>query len=403
MYKSIILLFAFVLGVASCNESDKYKLKWKPKKNTPLYYKITKNIVHDKYGNQKENQMSFDVFGNLFFDAQNIDEYALLSRKNRKEIDLVFVRYHDVPFFSERVNKQDLIALLKNGVSSKLTFDNHGNIINGYLNNSRRDFVSVMFELPVNKVGVDDYWKLSVNLINRQGIMEVIDTQDNNEVVLSNVRETETGKVAVMRYNLKSYLVGTVFSPQYKLERINLLVQLKCIAEFNINDGYLVNLSGLYSVKQSGFQRIDKLCKFEVTKVNYVPDNVLKLARGEQVGLSREEINRLISKLDTVEKPEQTADTISSAVEKKSIAELERKAPPKTVSYKVQILAAKNKVPLNSELFKGIDNHVVELIEDNQEYKYNYVIDKNCSYKEAVELRNKMICKGFKDAFIIRH
>jgi N-acetylmuramoyl-L-alanine amidase len=66
------------------------------------------------------------------------------------------------------------------------------------------------------------------------------------------------------------------------------------------------------------------------------------------------------------------------------------------VVFMVQITSGTNSVPLNSQLFEGLES-VTEFKADNY---FKYATGNNLSYSEAAELRNKIKTR-FKDAFII--
>ena len=403
MYKVIsILLLAVLVIVSSCNEDKKYRLKWKPEQDNPLYYHISKEIISD---NVPENyKFSSDILGELFFEKPPIDEYAILSRINKKETNLVFVRYNDVLYIPDPIDEQTLHSLLNNGIISKLTFDNQGNITDGYLSKSRRNFVSVMFELPKYKVAAGDVWKLKVNLIDNQKILRIISRNDDIQVIFKRVRQNGLNQIAVLHYDLSSYLEGNIFTTGYKVERVNMLVQLKAIAEFDISNHYLINLKGVYSVKQSGTDGLDRLTRFEIQKVDYLPENVLKLARGEYVGLSEMEIQRLIAEINKKKKEQDTGrvEVFERDEQEQAPVYYEHFEPDSQKKYRVQILATKNRVPLNSELFNDVVEPITEIIEENQPYRYNYWVGETYTYDEAQTLKQKMIKKGFKDAFIVK-
>jgi N-acetylmuramoyl-L-alanine amidase len=70
--------------------------------------------------------------------------------------------------------------------------------------------------------------------------------------------------------------------------------------------------------------------------------------------------------------------------------------PSPEVTFMVQITSSNKPVPLNSQVFAGLDN----LYEFRQDNFYKYATGKSLTYSEAAELRNR-IKDRFRDAFII--
>ena len=83
------------------------------------------------------------------------------------------------------------------------------------------------------------------------------------------------------------------------------------------------------------------------------------------------------------------------------ISSKEKKRENCPIIYQVQIASSKAKLSLTSKLFKPVINRVKVIVKENEELKYKYTIGNECSYENAVEIKNEMRGIGFKGAFII--
>ena len=68
--------------------------------------------------------------------------------------------------------------------------------------------------------------------------------------------------------------------------------------------------------------------------------------------------------------------------------------------YKVQIRASTEVIPKHK--FKKLSMNVQEVVYSEGFFKYKYFVGIGSSFEDAQKIRNKVIAKGFKDAFIVK-
>jgi len=75
----------------------------------------------------------------------------------------------------------------------------------------------------------------------------------------------------------------------------------------------------------------------------------------------------------------------------------------KSQKFKVQILASKTKIPLNSRLYSHLKYKVTETYDENEPvYKYKYRIGEGYFFDKAMELKLYARSNGFKGAFLVK-
>lgn len=68
--------------------------------------------------------------------------------------------------------------------------------------------------------------------------------------------------------------------------------------------------------------------------------------------------------------------------------------------YKVQILASTAPVNFKKKRFKSLDMRIEEYVFKGRKYAYHYMVGREYDIDDAKKLRDKLISKGFEDAFI---
>ncbi len=98
---------------------------------------------------------------------------------------------------------------------------------------------------------------------------------------------------------------------------------------------------------------------------------------------------RVITKPDTVSKPD--------SVKKTPIAKTEEKPIPNGIIFKVQLSASAKKIDLTPSNFKGLKN--ISCITSNNLYKYMY--GETSNYEDSKKLLQEAKAKGFESAYLI--
>ena len=244
----------FITTLAFSQTKEKISLEWKISKNDTLKYKTTMNAIKEK-SDVTSKKDSTSIFSGKDFEKirESLSEInsdmkyqtnLLVNKKNEKQIDIEMLMFSDEKDNSteklkelmsklkvdkqqnekkkKKKNKNDevekdslnfknlykgLISLNGNVVlRGRIT--NTGEIISTYYKNSQKNLISVLFELPNRKVEIGEKWKLNTSLIEMDQNFSCDSLSNENSVYIEQITEKDGDKIAVIKYNIKEYVIG---------------------------------------------------------------------------------------------------------------------------------------------------------------------------------------------------
>ena len=244
----------FIKTLAFSQTKEKISLEWKISKNDTLKYKTTMNAIKEK-SEVTSKKDSTSIFSGKDFEKirESLTEInsdmkyqtnLFVNKKNEKQIDIEMLMFSDEKDNSteklkelmsklkvdkqqnekkkKKINKNDevekdslnfknlykgLISLNGNVVlRGRIT--NTGEIISTYYKNSQKNLISVLFELPNRKVEIGEKWKLNTSLIEMDQNFSCDSLSNENSVYIEQITEKDGDKIAVIKYNIKEYVIG---------------------------------------------------------------------------------------------------------------------------------------------------------------------------------------------------
>ena len=244
----------FITTLAFSQTKEKISLEWKISKNDTLKYKTTMNAIKEK-SEVTSKKDSTSIFSGKDFEKirESLSEInsdmkyqtnLFVNKKNEKQIDIEMLMFSDEKDNSteklkelmsklkvdkqqnekkkKKKNKNDevekdslnfknlykgLISLNGNVVlRGRIT--NTGEIISTYYKNSQKNLISVLFELPNRKVEIGEKWKLNTSLIEMDQNFSCDSLSNENSVYIEQITEKDGDKIAVIKYNIKEYVIG---------------------------------------------------------------------------------------------------------------------------------------------------------------------------------------------------
>jgi hypothetical protein len=251
------LLFISTLAFSQTNE--KVSLEWKISKNDTLKYKTTMNAIKEKSVVSSKKDSTSIFFGKDFEKIrESLSEInsgmkyqtnLFVNKKDEKLIDIEILMLNEekgnsIEKFKEIISQEKvenqqkgkkkkdkkkideiekdslnfknlykgLISLTGNVVlRGRIT--NAGEIVSTYYKNSQKNLISVLFELPNRKVEIGEKWKLNLSLIEMDQNFVCDSLSNENSVYIEQIIEKDGDKIAVIKYNIKEYVIGDFRNP----------------------------------------------------------------------------------------------------------------------------------------------------------------------------------------------
>src|SRR5690606_18646859 len=88
-----------------------------------------------------------------------------------------------------------------------------GPIHSFWVKNDQKNLIALFFQLPENPVKIGDKWSLEVNFIGNDQTFVCDNAYKTNEVTLTDIKEVNGEKIAVLEYNLIEFVEGSVEAP----------------------------------------------------------------------------------------------------------------------------------------------------------------------------------------------
>lgn len=295
----LLLLSTFAFS----QTKEKISLEWKISKNDTLKYKTTMNAIKEKKETSNKND-STSIFSGKEFEkireslsdinsGMKYQTNLYLNKKDEKIIDIVMLMFNEENNDSSEKLKE-LMSSVKDENSKKgkkkkgknkfdeiekdsLNFknlykglvglngniilrgriSNTGEIISTYYKNSQKNLISVLFELPNRKVEIGEKWKLNLSLIEMDQNFVCDSLSKENSVFIEEILEKDGDKIAVIKYNVKEYVIGDFNNPMggmFGMENDNkTFMKISHIATgyFSISKGKWINYEGIMEIESN--------------------------------------------------------------------------------------------------------------------------------------------------------
>ena len=135
-----------------------------------------------------------------------------------------------------------------------------------WINNNQKNLVSIFFELPTHPVKVGDTWKLDINLIGNDQNFTCDSSYKMNEVTLTDIKNVNGEKIAVIKYDIVEYVKGIFNTPSFMggdgAQNTMMRFSHQAIAEFSVDKGRWVSYDGIMSGNTTGLMTSSNKTKF---------------------------------------------------------------------------------------------------------------------------------------------
>lgn len=318
------LLLALITFVSYGQKNQSVDLRWKIDKETPLnYITVMSNIEddNDEFSENTDNDVEVgdiqDFFKSLsqLSKVMNNQEYVTtLSSKENGVIDIIMnnppqevkdeSEYLDllevfkeiseeVDTEEEDIDDEGFMELMKSmealqsmyqGVVLRGSVYETGPIHSFWVKNDQKNLIALFYQLPENPVKIGDKWSLEVNFIGNDQTFVCDNAYKTNEVTLTDIKEVNGEKIAVLEYNLIEFVEGSVeapflgevfpvFNDEKELStfinqegKVMMKYSYQATAEFSIDKGHWVSYEGVTEVERNGVFGTKQKVKYALIK-----------------------------------------------------------------------------------------------------------------------------------------
>ena len=249
----------FISSLAFSQTKEKISLEWKISNNDTLKYKTTMNAIKLESEVLNIND-STAIFSGKDFEKlrESLSEInsgmkyqtnLFVNKKDEKLVDIEMLMFNDEKDNSaeklkemmsqvkvenqqkgkkkKKKNKIDEIEAdslnfknlykglvgLNGNVVLRGRITTGGEIISTYYKNAQKNLISVLFELPNRKVEIGEKWKLNISLIQMDQNFVCDSLSKENSVYIEQIIEKDGDKIAVIKYNIREYVIGDFGNP----------------------------------------------------------------------------------------------------------------------------------------------------------------------------------------------
>lgn len=156
----------------------------------------------------------------------------------------------------------EMMARMSGGVQLRGSVLDDGRIESFYLNESQRNLLALMFELPARPVRVGDTWPLSVTMIHMDQNFICDSAARSNSVKLTEIRKTDHGPLAILAYDIDEYVDGTFGGMLGEGAPTMMHITFTAQAGFDIERGGWAFYDGVMSVSSTGIMSTSQRKRF---------------------------------------------------------------------------------------------------------------------------------------------
>jgi hypothetical protein len=266
MKKLMLLLIVLNVGRTYSQDTTYYDLDWKIDKGARIIYSTafeqissTSNIDFDSFFGSFADTLDsdkgefVDFFNSLKDQFKSFSLITTLSREEDDIIDVVVFFKPNNPEKKPKDSKTEFFTKALSGIQLRGKLNLDGGIESFYMKNDQKNLLSILFELPTKRVKVGDKWPLQVNLLSVDQNFVCNEYKNRNSVELIDVRNIDGKDIAILRYDLYSFVKGDFQNPlTEKAIPSSMEMQFNGLCEFNITDGKWKDFNGLMSTVYSG-------------------------------------------------------------------------------------------------------------------------------------------------------
>lgn len=293
----------FISTLAFSQTKEKISLEWKISKNDTLKYKTTMNAIKEKSEVSSKND-STSIFSDKDFEKirESLSEINLgmkyqtnlfVNKKDEKLIDIEMLMFNEekdnsIENFKEMMSQEKVenqqkakkkkdknkideiekdslnfknlykgLVGLNGNIVLRGRITNTGENISTYYKNSQRNLISVLFELPNRKVEIGEKWKLNISLIEMDQNFVCDSLSNENSVYIEQILEKDGDKIAVIKYNIKEYVIGDFSNPMGGMfgmktdKKTFMKISHIATGNFSILKGKWINYEGVMEIESN--------------------------------------------------------------------------------------------------------------------------------------------------------
>lgn len=277
----LLTLTLVMLAITAFGQrSEKVELNWKINPNETLSYQtvmsqIDTTKVEFNFGglfkalsdSKNENaDKALKLFKELNKSFKNIDFVTNLRNEGNGVVDIV-MKTRSRQNASAQNNATDnkatqmvkMMQAMNQGIVLRGAVNETGGIHSFWITSKQKNLVSLLFELPEKPVGVGDSWELNINLIANDQNFKCDTAYKRNIVTLTDIKEVNGDKVAVLKYDIVEFVEGNFNVPAFagKGGAVKTMMKLthQAVAEFSVKKGRWVSYDGFLGMKTTGYMR----------------------------------------------------------------------------------------------------------------------------------------------------
>ena len=299
MRQTFTLLFSMIAWTVFGQNDQTVELQWKIGENEELNYltimdeqegstqqmnfgEIFKELANnfdfdedelvegfDNEVDEVELEKEIDEFFNTLRDGiktPDFDYVTTLTNKNKGVIDIVMTtrkkdsneEIADETLENPEIGGLESLFSMQSGVVLRGSVYETGGIHSFWLNSSQKNLIAIFFELPKNPVKIGDKWSLDINLISNDQNFECETAYKINEVELTDIKNINGERIAVLQYNIEEYVEGKFNTPTFfggsgGVKETMMRFSYQGNAEFSIDRGRWIKFDGLMTMESTGF------------------------------------------------------------------------------------------------------------------------------------------------------
>lgn len=291
--KKLITVILGLLSLTTFGQSTQsIDLKWKIGEKEKINYStvmsdIDTSKVEMNFDNlfksfsdstDKESLKTKELFKKLNQAMRNIDYVTTLTNKGNGVVEIVMATKPKEKTDTKTTDKKGsqeeemlkMMQTMNQGVMLRGSVYANGGIHSFWINNNQKNLVSIFFELPTHPVKVGDTWKLNVNLIGNDQNFICDSSYKMNEVTLTDIKNVNGEKIAVIKYDIVEYVKGIFNAPSFVggggAQNTMMKFSHQAIAEFSVDKGRWVSYDGIMSINTTGLMTSSNKTKFTLIK-----------------------------------------------------------------------------------------------------------------------------------------
>lgn len=307
IFSCLLILITFV---SYGQKNQLVDLRWKIDKDDPLnYITVMSNVEvesdeHEKISENPDNDVEeevqglFNLLSQLSNNMNNQKYLTTLLSKDNGVIDIImntppqeeiddsayrnwFEALNEISNeedMEEEFDEEEFINSMKisramqsmyQGVTLRGSVYESGAIHSFWVKNSQKNLIALLFQLPENLVKIGDKWSIDVNFIENDQTFVCDNGYKTNEVTLTDIKEVNGEKIAVLNYNIVEYVEGNVdmsslgdlsslFGNEELFTFFNqegktiMKYSYQGTAEFSIDRGQWLSYKGITDIERSG-------------------------------------------------------------------------------------------------------------------------------------------------------